>query len=113
MLRDDAGFADVTKRVAQEMIANEGVHILAGFGLTPLALAPLATQAKALHDISFSLAEGRSLALLGRNGVGKTTLINSLIGVTRRTAGAIRLGGQDVTGFSPERRAHAGVGWVP
>ncbi|MCB4769749.1 ABC transporter ATP-binding protein [Ancylobacter sp. Lp-2] len=70
-------------------------------------------QAMVLHDIGFSLGEGRSLALLGRNGVGKTTLVNSLIGVTRRTAGTIRLGGADVTGFGPEKRARAGIGWVP
>ncbi|GAB4064465.1 ABC transporter ATP-binding protein [Ancylobacter sonchi] len=70
-------------------------------------------QAMVLHDIGFSLGEGRSLALLGRNGVGKTTLVNSLIGVTRRTAGTIRLGGVDITGFGPEKRARAGIGWVP
>ncbi|MBS7543449.1 ABC transporter substrate-binding protein [Ancylobacter oerskovii] len=48
VLRDDTGVADVTKRIAQEMVANDGVKILTGFGLTPLALAvaPLATQAK-------------------------------------------------------------------
>ncbi|GLK85627.1 ABC transporter ATP-binding protein [Ancylobacter defluvii] len=70
-------------------------------------------QAMVLHDIGFSLAEGRSLALLGRNGVGKTTLLNSIIGVTRRTAGEIRLGDIAVTSFGPEKRARAGIGWVP
>jgi|GEM_PF-52933 len=81
--------------------------------LTVAGLAAGYGEAAILHDIGFSLAEGRSLALLGRNGVGKTTLINSLIGVTRRTGGRILLAGQDVTGFSPERRALAGIGWVP
>ena len=48
ILRDDTGVADMTRRIAQEMITNDGVHVLSGFGLTPLALsvAPVATQAK-------------------------------------------------------------------
>lgn len=44
-------------------------------------------EAQVLFDIDLTLAEGRSLALLGRNGVGKTTLVNSIIGVTRRRGG--------------------------
>ncbi|MBS7543441.1 ABC transporter ATP-binding protein [Ancylobacter oerskovii] len=84
----------------RDLLTVEG--LFAGYG-----------QAAVLHDIGFRLGEGRSLALLGRNGVGKTTLLNSLIGVTRRTAGAIRLGDADVTAFAPERRARAGIGWVP
>lgn len=70
-------------------------------------------QALALFDVDVSLAEGRSLALLGRNGVGKTTLVNSIIGVTRRHAGTIRLAGLDITALPPEARAAAGIGWVP
>lgn len=70
-------------------------------------------QALALFDVDLSLAPGRSLALLGRNGVGKTTLVNSIIGVTRRHAGSIRLAGRDITALSAEARAHAGIGWVP
>jgi branched-chain amino acid transport system ATP-binding protein len=70
-------------------------------------------DAAILHDVSLSLGEGRSLALLGRNGVGKTTLINSIVGVTRRTAGEINLGGVTLTRLKPERRALAGIGWVP
>jgi branched-chain amino acid transport system ATP-binding protein len=66
-----------------------------------------------LSDISLSLDEGQSLALLGRNGVGKTTLVNTIIGVTRRQGGAIHLGGADISSRSPEARAQAGVGWVP
>jgi branched-chain amino acid transport system ATP-binding protein len=50
---------------------------------------------------------------LGRNGMGKTTLINSIVGVTRYRSGAIRLDGRDITKLPPERRARAGVGWVP
>jgi branched-chain amino acid transport system ATP-binding protein len=70
-------------------------------------------EAVVLENISFKLEEGSSLALLGRNGMGKTTLINSIIGVTRYRGGTIRLGGRNITAFAPERRARAGVGWVP
>jgi branched-chain amino acid transport system ATP-binding protein len=70
-------------------------------------------EAQVLFDIDLALAEGQSLALLGRNGVGKTTLVNSIIGVTRRRGGRIVLAGRDLTAASPEQRAHAGIGWVP
>ena len=70
-------------------------------------------EAVVLGGISLALEEGRSLALLGRNGMGKTTLINSIVGVTRYRSGTVRLNGRDITRFTPERRARAGVGWVP
>jgi branched-chain amino acid transport system ATP-binding protein len=70
-------------------------------------------DAVVLQDIDLELEEGRSIALLGRNGVGKTTLINSIVGVTRRFAGTITLAGRDITRLAPERRAAAGLGWVP
>ena len=66
-----------------------------------------------LGGISLTLAEGQSLALLGRNGMGKTTLINSIVGVTRYRGGTIRLDGRDITRLRPDQRAHAGIGWVP
>ena len=69
-------------------------------------------EAVMLSDISLRLEEGRSLALLGRNGMGKTTLLNSIVGVTRYFSGAIHLGGIDITRLSPDRRAHRGIGWV-
>ena len=59
------------------------------------------------------LEAGRSLALLGRNGTGKTTLLNTLIGVTRRHGGTIALAGRDITALPPHARAAAGIGWVP
>jgi branched-chain amino acid transport system ATP-binding protein len=70
-------------------------------------------EAVVLTEISLSIAEGQSLALLGRNGMGKTTLINSIVGVTRYRGGSIKLGGRDITRLRPEQRAHAGIGWVP
>ena len=70
-------------------------------------------EAVVLAEISLRLDEGQSLALLGRNGMGKTTLINSIVGVTRYRGGVIRLAGRDITKLPPEQRALAGVGWVP
>jgi len=67
----------------------------------------------AIHNISFSLQEGQALALLGRNGTGKTTLINTLVGLTTLHHGSIHLAGRDITGLAPEARAAAGIGWVP
>jgi len=70
-------------------------------------------EAVVLPNMSLSLAEGQVLALLGRNGTGKTTLINSIVGVTRRFGGSITLGGRDLTLMRPDQRARAGIGWVP
>jgi branched-chain amino acid transport system ATP-binding protein len=70
-------------------------------------------EAVVLDEISLRLDEGQSLALLGRNGMGKTTLINSIVGVTRYRSGVIHLAGRDITKLPPERRALAGIGWVP
>jgi branched-chain amino acid transport system ATP-binding protein len=70
-------------------------------------------EAQVLAGISFALREGEALALLGRNGTGKTTLINTIIGLTRRRNGAISLAGRDITRLRPDQRALAGIGWVP
>jgi len=66
-----------------------------------------------LSDVSFTLPMGRSLALLGRNGTGKTTLIDTLVGVTRRHAGRIVLAGREIHALPVYERAAAGIGWVP
>jgi branched-chain amino acid transport system ATP-binding protein len=63
--------------------------------------------------VSLRLEQGRSLALLGRNGVGKTTLLNSIIGVTTYKSGMVQLAGQDITSLPPDVRAGLGIGWVP
>jgi branched-chain amino acid transport system ATP-binding protein len=70
-------------------------------------------EAVVLSEISLTLKEGESLALLGRNGMGKTTLVNSIVGVTRYRGGTIRLDGRDITRLRPDQRAHLGIGWVP
>ena len=70
-------------------------------------------EAVVLPGLSLRLAEGGVLALLGRNGTGKTTLINSIVGVTRRFGGTIILDGTDITAMRPDQRARAGIGWVP
>jgi branched-chain amino acid transport system ATP-binding protein len=70
-------------------------------------------EAVVVSGLSLSLGEGHALALLGRNGMGKTTLINSIVGVTRYFSGTILLDGRDITRLRPDQRARAGVGWVP
>jgi len=70
-------------------------------------------EAVVVQGLGFALDEGESLALLGRNGTGKTTLINSLVGVTKRFSGRIVLAGQDLTRLPAHARVAAGIGWVP
>ena len=70
-------------------------------------------RAVVLTDVAFRLSEGEALAVLGRNGVGKTTLLDTLVGVTRRFTGSIAFGGREVGTSAPETRAALGVGWVP
>jgi branched-chain amino acid transport system ATP-binding protein len=83
-----------------DLLAIDGLR--AGYG-----------EAVVLPGMSLRLAEGHVLALLGRNGTGKTTLINSIVGVTRRFGGTIAIGGRDITALRSDQRARAGIGWVP
>ena len=69
--------------------------------------------AQVLFGISFSVAAGEIATLLGRNGMGKTTTIRSLLGLLRPGAGRIRFEGSDITGVPPYRIAQAGIGLVP
>jgi branched-chain amino acid transport system ATP-binding protein len=69
--------------------------------------------AVAISGISLALEQGEALALLGRNGTGKTTLIDSIVGVTTYHGGSVTLCGRDITHVAPEARAHLGLGWVP
>ncbi len=70
-------------------------------------------EAIVLNGISLSIQVGETLALLGRNGTGKTTLINTLAGATRQHGGAITLGGLSLQKLKAHERAAAGIGWVP
>jgi branched-chain amino acid transport system ATP-binding protein len=65
-----------------------------------------------LDGVTLELAEGGSLAVLGRNGVGKTTLLATMMGCTSVHAGAILWRGRDITRLAPYRRARLGIGWV-
>jgi branched-chain amino acid transport system ATP-binding protein len=66
-----------------------------------------------LEDVSLTMEEGGSLALLGRNGVGKTTLLVTLMGLTKLHSGSIRWRGASLARVATYRRAQAGLGWVP
>jgi urea ABC transporter ATP-binding protein UrtE len=77
-------------------------NVSAGYGRTPV-----------LHDIAVEVREGELVALLGRNGVGKTTLLRTVVGEVRATGGAIEIAGRDVTRLKAHERARAGVAYVP
>ena len=85
---------------ATELLRIDGLR--AGYG-----------EALVLHDISLRVNEGETLALLGRNGTGKTTLIDTLVGVTTQHGGTIQLSGVPLNRMAPHDRAAAGIGWVP
>ena len=66
-----------------------------------------------LHDVSFSADADEVVALLGRNGAGKTTALRAILGLTPPRSGRIVFEGEDVTGDPPERNANRGIGYVP
>ena len=66
-----------------------------------------------LHEVSFSLNSGRVLALLGRNGAGKTTCMSSIVGFLPPREGEIRLFGEPITRLAPEAISRKGIGFVP
>jgi len=70
-------------------------------------------ESHVLHSVSFSLNPGRVLALLGRNGAGKTTCMNAIIGFLPPRTGEIRLFGETIGKLSPETISRRGVGFVP
>jgi len=70
-------------------------------------------EAVVLDGIDLTLGAGDSLALLGRNGVGKTTLLSTLMGFTRLRGGRLHWRGKDLARTPPHRRAQGGIGWVP
>jgi len=66
-----------------------------------------------LHGIDFAVRQGETIGLMGRNGMGKTTLIRSLLGLVRPRAGVIRVRGEDMTQASPHAIARRGIAYVP
>ena len=70
-------------------------------------------QSHILHGISLAIAPGEAAGLLGRNGMGKTTLIRTLIGQLRASGGQVQVAGRDVTGQPPEKIVRLGIGYVP
>ena len=83
-----------------ELLVAEG--LCAGYG-----------ESTVLEGISFALEQGGNLALLGRNGVGKTTLLLTLMGLTRLRQGRLFLRGEDISRMPTYLRARSGLGWVP
>jgi branched-chain amino acid transport system ATP-binding protein len=86
--------------LATEALALSGVDALYG-------------DSHVLHEVSFSLPSGKVLALLGRNGAGKSTCMSAIIGFLAPRNGSIRLFGEAITGLAPEAIARKGVGFVP
>src|SRR5262245_11909846 len=85
--------------MAEALLALDDVR--AGYG-----------DAVVLDRLAFEVAAGGSLAVLGRNGVGKTTLLLTIMGMTHVSRGTVSWHGRDITRTPPHRRARAGLGWV-
>jgi branched-chain amino acid transport system ATP-binding protein len=70
-------------------------------------------QSHILHGVSFSIARGEAVGLLGRNGMGKTTLIRTILGLVRASSGSVKVAGRQVTRETPDRIVRLGLGYVP
>ncbi|MGI4977497.1 MAG: ABC transporter ATP-binding protein [Janthinobacterium lividum] len=81
-------------------LAVSGLH--SGYGRIPI-----------LAGVTLAAAEGETVGILGHNGMGKTTLLRTLMGYLPATAGSVQVGGRDVTRLPPAARARLGVGYVP
>jgi branched-chain amino acid transport system ATP-binding protein len=68
---------------------------------------------RVIDDVAFEIAAGETVALLGRNGVGKTTLLESVMGMVRASAGSVEVGGVELRGRAPSAASRAGVAIVP
>jgi branched-chain amino acid transport system ATP-binding protein len=84
------------------MTALEVKDLRAGYG-----------SAEVLFGVSLAIGASEVLAMMGRNGMGKSTLIRSILGLTAVSAGTVQVAGKDVTRWPSHRVARAGVGWVP
>ncbi|MDH4188905.1 MAG: ABC transporter ATP-binding protein [Betaproteobacteria bacterium] len=99
--------------MAIESAGNRAGDAVGGEALRLTGIDALYGDSHVLHQVSFSLGAGRVLALLGRNGAGKTTCISSIVGFLAPRAGEIRLFGESVAGLKPEVIAQKGIGLVP
>ncbi|MBC7993711.1 MAG: ABC transporter ATP-binding protein [Rhizobacter sp.] len=70
-------------------------------------------QSHILHGVSFSVARGEAVGLLGRNGMGKTTLIRTILGLVRASSGSVKVTGREVSRETPDRIVRLGIGYVP
>ncbi len=82
------------------MLAIDGLNVFYG-------------QSHILRDIRLTVAPGSVVCLMGRNGVGKSTLLKTIMGLIRPRSGRIMLGGRDMTALPPDARARAGIGYSP
>jgi branched-chain amino acid transport system permease protein len=103
------GQLDATTRVtpARRPISS------ASIGLEAKGINTFYGQSHILHDVDFRVAPGETVSLLGRNGMGKTTLLRTLMGLTPPRSGSIRLGARDMVGERPSVVARAGLAFVP
>ena len=70
-------------------------------------------ESHVLHGVDMTVSEGETVTILGRNGVGKTTTLRTIMGIIRERKGTIRFDGRDMLGVPLHRTAHAGIGFVP
>ena len=85
---------------AAPLIEAKGLHVFYG-------------ESHILHGVDFNVRAGETVGLLGRNGMGKTTLLRALLGLTPPRRGAVRIKGGDMTGAKPYRIARQGIAFVP
>src|SRR5947207_4216613 len=77
-------------------------NVSAAYGETPI-----------VRDVSLEVPTGQVVCLMGRNGVGKTTLLKTIMGILKAKTGQIQLDGTPITHYSPNKRAQSGIGYVP
>ena len=70
-------------------------------------------ESEVIHDLSLKANKGETVAVMGRNGMGKTTLMKSLIGILRSRSGSVKVGGEEVSALDSFRRVGRGLGYVP
>ncbi|HME95839.1 MAG TPA: ABC transporter ATP-binding protein [Methylomirabilota bacterium] len=85
---------------ASSLVTVEGIHTFYG-------------KSHILHGVSLEVGRGEVVGLLGRNGVGKSTTLKTVMGLVRPSQGAVRYEGQAITGLAPHRLARIGIGYVP